>query len=174
MPRSMSLINLNHLTPMPCLILLVSIIKLSHTETLDRFLSYLTLPPPLSASLLWRCSPRQMSTFSSTSPPLSNLSSSHFPSVAFSTSGIAATTTYTFQSTFLMAHQRWKQPDLERPIKVNIVLPIVFFIVCSFLILMPVFEEPEVSKYQLESVNNLRFKSDFRSCDLCFMPMLMC
>ena len=39
---------------------------------------------------------------------------------------------------------RWKQPDLERPIKVNIVLPIVFFIVCSFLILMPIFEEPEV------------------------------
>ena len=41
---------------------------------------------------------------------------------------------------------RWKQPDLERPIKVNIVLPVVFFIVCSFLILMPIFEEPEVSR----------------------------
>ena len=41
---------------------------------------------------------------------------------------------------------RWKQPDLERPIKVNIVLPVVFFIVCSFLILMPIFEEPEVGR----------------------------
>jgi len=43
-----------------------------------------------------------------------------------------------------LLYLRWKQPDLERPIKVNIVLPIVFFIVCSFLILMPIFEEPEV------------------------------
>ena len=28
--------------------------------------------------------------------------------------------------------------------QVNIVLPIVFFVVCSFLIILPVFEEPEV------------------------------
>ena len=48
---------------------------------------------------------------------------------------------------------------------------ITFFIVCSFLILMPVFEEPEVSIYQLESVNNLRFKSDFRLC--VFLPILV-
>ena len=122
----------------------------------------------LSASLPWRCSPRQMSTFSSTSPLLWNLSSSHFPLVVFSTSGIAALNSLLIY--FLTCH-RWKQPDLERPIKVNIVLPIVFFIVCSFLILMPVFEEPEVSRYQLESVNNLRFKSDFRLC--VFMPILV-
>merc|ERR1719369_1911870 len=43
-----------------------------------------------------------------------------------------------------LLYLRWKQPELERPIKVNIILPVVFFIVCSFLILMPVFEEPEV------------------------------
>ena len=50
---------------------------------------------------------------------------------------------------FPTCHYRWKQPDLERPIKVNIVLPIVFFVVCSFLILMPIFEEPEVSTWKV-------------------------
>jgi amino acid transporter len=57
-----------------------------------------------------------------------------------------------------LLYLRWKEPDLVRPIKVggtwglvdgasvqvNIILPIVFFIVCGSLILMPVFEEPEV------------------------------
>jgi len=43
-----------------------------------------------------------------------------------------------------LLYLRWKQPDLERPIKVHIALPITFFIVCSFLIVMPIFEEPEV------------------------------
>lgn len=37
---------------------------------------------------------------------------------------------------------RYKQPDLERPIKVNICLPIFFFVVCTFLVLLPVFEKP--------------------------------
>lgn len=37
---------------------------------------------------------------------------------------------------------RYKQPDLERPIKVNIILPIFFFVVCSFLVLLPVVEKP--------------------------------
>ena len=37
---------------------------------------------------------------------------------------------------------RYKQPDLERPIKVNLILPIFFFVVCTFLVLLPVFEKP--------------------------------
>ena len=45
----------------------------------------------------------------------------------------------------LLLLTRWTQPDLIRPIKVNLILPVVFFIVCSFLIMMPVFEEPEVT-----------------------------
>jgi len=43
-----------------------------------------------------------------------------------------------------LLYLRWKQPDWERPIKVNLVLPILFFVICGFLVLMPVFEEPQV------------------------------
>jgi len=99
MPRSMSLINLNHLTPMPCLILLclitLAMLSTSNVYVLINFTSFVE---------------------------------SFF--ITFSVGGLL--------------YLRWKQPDLERPIKVNIVLPIVFFVVCSFLILMPIFEEPEV------------------------------
>ena len=164
MPRSMSLINLNHLTPMPCLILLVSVKKLSQNKTLERFSSYLIFLPSVlhhfGNALHIKClHSHQLHLFCGIFlhhifrwwPSLPQVLPQRIP----------------FQSTFRMVHQRWKQPDLERPIKVNIVLPIVFFIVCSFLILMPVFEEPEVSRYQLEGVNNLRFKSDIRLCALC-------
>jgi len=99
MPRSMALINVNHLTPMPCLILLclitLAMLSTSNVYILINFTSFVE---------------------------------SFF--ITFSVGGLL--------------YLRWKQPDLERPIKVNIVLPIVFFIVCSFLILMPIFEEPEV------------------------------
>lgn len=37
---------------------------------------------------------------------------------------------------------RVKQPDLPRPIKVNIVLPIMFLIVCTFLVVLPFWSEP--------------------------------
>jgi len=39
---------------------------------------------------------------------------------------------------------RWKQPDMPRPIRVTIVIPIVFFIICSFLVLLPFYVEPFV------------------------------
>ena len=39
---------------------------------------------------------------------------------------------------------RWKQPDMPRPIRVTIIIPIAFFIICSFLVLMPFYVEPVV------------------------------
>ena len=37
---------------------------------------------------------------------------------------------------------RIKQPDLPRPIQVNIIIPIVFFVVCTFLVLLPFYVSP--------------------------------
>ena len=47
-------------------------------------------------------------------------------------------------SVFGVLYLRWKQPDLERPIRVNLVFPVLFFFICGFLVVMPVFEEPQV------------------------------
>lgn len=41
-----------------------------------------------------------------------------------------------------LLYLRWKRPDLPRPIKVNIIVPIVFVIICLFLIVMPCVEAP--------------------------------
>ncbi|XP_064467564.1 Y+L amino acid transporter 2-like isoform X3 [Ornithodoros turicata] len=37
---------------------------------------------------------------------------------------------------------RYKQPNAKRPIKVNIILPIIFFIISLFLVVLPFFSEP--------------------------------
>lgn len=37
---------------------------------------------------------------------------------------------------------RWKQPDMPRPIKVNIIVPIVFVCICVFLIIVPTYQVP--------------------------------
>lgn len=39
-------------------------------------------------------------------------------------------------------YMRWTQPNLVRPIKVNILVPIVFVVICLFLIIMPCVEAP--------------------------------
>lgn len=41
-----------------------------------------------------------------------------------------------------LLYLRWKRPELPRPIKVHIVVPIVFVIICLFLIVMPCVEAP--------------------------------
>ena len=99
MPRSMALINIKHLTPIPCLVLLCLITLLLLT-TSDVFI-------------------------------LINFTS--FVESLFIT-----------LSVFGVLYLRWKQPELVRPIRVNLVFPIMFFFICGFLVIMPVFEEPEV------------------------------
>ncbi|CAG2167325.1 unnamed protein product [Oppiella nova] len=47
--------------------------------------------------------------------------------------------------TFSVAALLWlriKQPDLHRPIRVSLILPVVFFITCTFLVLLPFYVSP--------------------------------
>lgn len=52
------------------------------------------------------------------------------------------------ESSFILAaiasllYLRWKRPEMERPIKVSIGIPIVFLIICAFLVFMPLYVEP--------------------------------
>ncbi|XP_067012096.1 Y+L amino acid transporter 2 [Anabrus simplex] len=37
---------------------------------------------------------------------------------------------------------RWKRPEMERPIKVSLWIPIVFVVICAFLVVVPCYERP--------------------------------
>ncbi|XP_060526412.1 Y+L amino acid transporter 2 [Cylas formicarius] len=39
---------------------------------------------------------------------------------------------------------RWKKPDMDRPIKLNLAIPIAFVIICIFLLVLPIIESPLV------------------------------
>lgn len=41
-----------------------------------------------------------------------------------------------------LLYMRWKRPDLDRPIKVSVGIPIVFLLICAFLVLMPLYSDP--------------------------------
>lgn len=43
-----------------------------------------------------------------------------------------------------LLYLRWKRPELERPIKVPTVIPVVFLLICAFLICLPFYSEPFV------------------------------
>lgn len=41
-----------------------------------------------------------------------------------------------------LLYLRWKQPDMERPIKISLGIPILFLAICTFLVIMPIYVEP--------------------------------
>lgn len=41
-----------------------------------------------------------------------------------------------------LLYMRWTRPDLVRPIKVNISLPVIFLIICAFLVTFPCYVTP--------------------------------
>jgi len=98
MPRLMALLNITHLTPIPCLVTLclITLMMLSTSNVLV----------------------------------LINFAS--FVESLFITMSVAG-----------LLYFRWKQPNLHRPIKVNILLPIVFIIVCGGLVCLPIYYQPQ-------------------------------
>jgi L-type amino acid transporter 5 len=41
-----------------------------------------------------------------------------------------------------LLHMRWTKPNLKRPIRVNIILPIIFLLICGFLVTFPCYVSP--------------------------------
>ncbi|KAK4302863.1 hypothetical protein Pmani_025088 [Petrolisthes manimaculis] len=41
-----------------------------------------------------------------------------------------------------LLYLRWKCPDMERPIKINIIIPILFLLICGFLVFLPLYVRP--------------------------------
>ena len=41
-----------------------------------------------------------------------------------------------------LLYLRYKRPNMERPIKLNLIIPIIFVVICSFLVFMPLYVRP--------------------------------
>jgi len=41
-----------------------------------------------------------------------------------------------------LLYLRYKRPDMERPIKVNILIPLLFLVICTFLVFLPIYVRP--------------------------------
>ena len=41
-----------------------------------------------------------------------------------------------------LLYLRYKRPNMERPIKLNLAIPIIFVVICSFLVFMPLYVRP--------------------------------
>ena len=41
-----------------------------------------------------------------------------------------------------LLYMRWKKPNMDRPIKVHLGIPILFLFICSFLVFMPLYVRP--------------------------------
>ncbi|XP_034234746.1 large neutral amino acids transporter small subunit 2-like isoform X2 [Thrips palmi] len=49
---------------------------------------------------------------------------------------------FTLVSVTGLLYMRYSKPDLHRPIKVSIILPLVFFVICTFLVTLPIYVSP--------------------------------
>ncbi|KAI0219607.1 Asc-type amino acid transporter 1, partial [Lamellibrachia satsuma] len=43
----------------------------------------------------------------------------------------------------VLLYFRWRKPNVHRPIKVPIVIPVIFLIVCVFLLILPIYTSPQ-------------------------------
>ena len=41
-----------------------------------------------------------------------------------------------------LLYLRYKRPNMERPIKLNLAIPILFVVICTFLVFMPLYVRP--------------------------------
>lgn len=49
---------------------------------------------------------------------------------------------FTLMSVSGLLYMRYSKPDMHRPIKVSIVLPLIFFVICAFLVTLPIYVTP--------------------------------